>query len=69
MLEALDMGKPFSDALAVDLRVTVQSFEYFAEAIDKFFDEVSPTGPDTLATVTREPIGSSAPWSRGTSPL
>lgn len=65
LLEALDMGKPVSDALAVDLRVTVQSFEYFAEAIDKFSDEVAPTGTDTLATVTREPIGvvgAVVPW-------
>ncbi|GAA1533253.1 aldehyde dehydrogenase [Actinomadura kijaniata] len=64
-LETLDMGKPVSDALSVDLRVTVQTFEFFAEAIDKRYDEVAPTDRRTLATITREPLGVVAavvPW-------
>lgn len=65
LLESLDMGKPFADALAVDLRVSVETLDYYAEAIDKVYDEVAPTGRDVLATVTREPIGVVAavvPW-------
>lgn len=65
LTESLDMGKPVSDARAVDLRVTVQTFDFFAEAVDKTYDQVAPTGPRTLATITREPLGVVAaivPW-------
>ncbi|MFV2176247.1 aldehyde dehydrogenase [Actinomadura sp. LOL_016] len=65
LIEALDMGKPFTDALAVDLRVTVQTLDFYAEAIDKTYDEVAPTAEDVLATITREPLGVVAavvPW-------
>jgi acyl-CoA reductase-like NAD-dependent aldehyde dehydrogenase len=65
LIESLDMGKPIADALSVDMRVTVETFEFYAEAINKLNDEVLPTGPGTLATVTREPIGvvgAVVPW-------
>lgn len=65
LLESFDMGKPVSEALAVDLRVTVQSYDFFAEAVDKLYDEVAPTDARTLATITREPlgvIGAVVPW-------
>src|SRR5690606_29160509 len=65
LLESVDMGKPFTDALAVDIRVTVQCLDFYAEAVDKLYDEVAPTGPDVLATITREPVGvvgAVVPW-------
>jgi acyl-CoA reductase-like NAD-dependent aldehyde dehydrogenase len=65
VLESLDMGKPLSDARAVDLRVTVGTFDFYAEAIDKRYDEVAPTDADTFATITREPlgvVGAIVPW-------
>jgi len=65
LLESLDMGKPISDALAVDIRVSVETLDYYAEAIDKLYDEVAPTAQDVFATVTREPLGVVAavvPW-------
>lgn len=65
LLESFDMGKPVAEALAVDLRVTVQSYDFFAEAVDKLYDEVAPTDAETLATITREPlgvIGTVVPW-------
>ena len=64
-IESLDMGKPVAHARAVDLRVTLQTIEFYAEAIDKVYDEVAPTGPDVLATITREPmgvVGAVVPW-------
>ena len=33
------------------------SFQWHAEAIDKIYDEVAPTGPGDLAIVTRVPLG------------
>ncbi|GAA0923207.1 aldehyde dehydrogenase [Streptomyces thermoalcalitolerans] len=65
LLESVDMGKPYTDALAVDLRVTVQCLDFYAEAADKMYDEVAPTAHDTLATITREPVGvvgAVVPW-------
>ena len=65
LLETLDMGKPITDSLAVDIPATVRCITWYAEAIDKLYDEVAPTGPDALAMITREPIGvvgAIVPW-------
>ena len=65
LLETLDMGKPISDSLAVDIMATVRCITWYAEAIDKLYDEVAPTGPDALAMITREPVGvvgAIVPW-------
>jgi 4-guanidinobutyraldehyde dehydrogenase/NAD-dependent aldehyde dehydrogenase len=65
LLETLDMGKPISDALAVDLPGSIDSIRWCGEAIDKIYDEVAATAPDQLGLVTREPVGVVAvivPW-------
>jgi acyl-CoA reductase-like NAD-dependent aldehyde dehydrogenase len=65
LLESLDMGKPVSDAVSVDMRVVMQSFDFFAEAIDKRYDEVGPSDPSVLSLITREPVGvvgAIVPW-------
>ncbi|TCT03354.1 aldehyde dehydrogenase [Paralcaligenes ureilyticus] len=65
LLETLDMGKPIGDALLYDLPETANCFAWYAEAIDKQYDEIAPTGADVLATITREPVGVVAavvPW-------
>ncbi|MFU2053103.1 aldehyde dehydrogenase [Bordetella hinzii] len=65
LLETLDMGKPIRDALLFDLPETARCYAWYGEAIDKQYDEIAPTGPDALATITREPLGVVAavvPW-------
>ncbi|PSJ42427.1 aldehyde dehydrogenase PuuC [Zobellella endophytica] len=65
LLDSLDMGKPVRDALQVDLPAAVHCLRWNAEAIDKIYGEVAPTGPDSLGLVTREPLGVVAalvPW-------
>jgi gamma-glutamyl-gamma-aminobutyraldehyde dehydrogenase/4-guanidinobutyraldehyde dehydrogenase/NAD-dependent aldehyde dehydrogenase len=65
LLETLDVGKPIRDSLNVDVPATVNCLRWYAEAIDKRYDEVAPTGCDTLALVTREPVGvvgAIVPW-------
>jgi acyl-CoA reductase-like NAD-dependent aldehyde dehydrogenase len=65
LLETLDMGKPISDSLAVDIPATARCIAWYAEAIDKIYDEVAPTGHEALALITREPVGVVAaivPW-------
>jgi len=65
LLETLDMGKPITDSLTVDLPAAARCIEYYAEAIDKVYDQVAPTGPGALALITREPlgvVGAIVPW-------
>jgi 4-guanidinobutyraldehyde dehydrogenase/NAD-dependent aldehyde dehydrogenase len=65
LLESLDMGKPISVSLNVDIPSAARCIEWYAEAIDKIYDEVAPTGPGALALITREPmgvVGAIVPW-------
>jgi 4-guanidinobutyraldehyde dehydrogenase/NAD-dependent aldehyde dehydrogenase len=65
LLETLDMGKPISDALNVDIPGALRSFRWSAEAIDKIYDEVAPTSDNELGLITREAVGVVAaivPW-------
>jgi gamma-glutamyl-gamma-aminobutyraldehyde dehydrogenase len=64
-LEALEAGKPITDCREVDLPDAVTTFRWYAEAIDKVFDAVAPTGPGALGLIVREPIGvvgAVVPW-------
>ncbi len=65
LLETLDTGKPIGDTAAVDATSVGATIRWYAEAIDKRTDEVAATGPDALATITREPVGvvgAIVPW-------
>ncbi len=65
LLETLDVGKPIGDSLAVDVPSTARCIDWYAEAVDKIYDEVAPTSRDALALITREPVGVVAaivPW-------
>lgn len=65
LAETLDIGKPIGDTLRVDASAAADCFQWFAEAIDKVYDEVAPTQADRLALITREPlgvIGAVVPW-------
>lgn len=65
LLECLDMGKPIQYALSVDVAATARTIAWYAEAVDKVYDEIAPTGDSALALITREPmgvIGAIVPW-------
>ena len=65
LLETLDMGKPIQYSLAGDVPSTARTIAWYAEAVDKVYDEIAPTGPDALALIQREPmgvIGAIVPW-------
>lgn len=65
LLETLDMGKPISDSLGIDMRGAQNSIAWFGEAIDKVYDEIAPTHHQSLAMITREPVGvvgAIVPW-------
>ena len=65
LLDSMDMGKPVEDAATIDVPGSALFFQWYAEAIDKIYDEVAPTGQGDLALVTREPlgvVGAVVPW-------
>ncbi len=65
LLETLDMGKPIQYSLAVDVPSAARTISWYAEAIDKVYDEIAPTPASALALITREPmgvIGCVVPW-------
>jgi gamma-glutamyl-gamma-aminobutyraldehyde dehydrogenase len=65
LLDSLSMGKPVMDAFNIDVPGAAHVFAWYAESLDKLYDQVAPTGPGTLATITRAPLGVIAavvPW-------
>jgi acyl-CoA reductase-like NAD-dependent aldehyde dehydrogenase len=65
LLETLDMGKPITDSLKIDIPGAARCVQWYAEAIDKVYDQVAPTGMEALALITREPlgvVGAIVPW-------
>jgi len=65
LLETLDMGKPISASMVTDVASAANTLRWFGEAIDKVYDEIAPTADNTLAMITREPIGvvgAIVPW-------
>ena len=57
LLDSLDTGKLVTDAATVDAPGSAHFFQWYAEAIDKIYDEVAPTGPGDLAIIKRVPLG------------
>jgi acyl-CoA reductase-like NAD-dependent aldehyde dehydrogenase len=65
LLESVDVGKPIGDALRVDVPNAAACLRWYAEAVDKRYGEVAPTGRDALALIEREPlgvVGAVVPW-------
>lgn len=65
VLETLDMGKPITESRTIDVNVVLDTLQWYAECPDKLYDEIAPTGPNQLATITREPVGvvgAVVPW-------
>lgn len=65
VLDTLDMGKPISDMLAVDIPASVETIQFMAEYIDKMEGSVTNTESDVMHMVLREPVGvvgAISPW-------
>lgn len=56
-LDCVDAGKPITECLNTDMPATIDTFYWYAEAIDKIFGKVAPTGKDVLGLIVNEPIG------------
>ena len=57
LTETLDMGKPVRYARSVDVNSAANCLRWYGEAIDKIYDQIAPTAADSLALITREPMG------------
>lgn len=57
VMESVDSGKPIRDCETIDVPETIHCIKWHAEAVDKIYDQTSPTGDDAISMVVREPIG------------
>ena len=57
LLETLSVGKPIGQAVGIDLRAAPDAIAYYAEACDKIYDQIAPTGDNDLALIVKEPLG------------
>lgn len=65
LLETLDMGKPITASLTVDVPAAANCIKWYGEVIDKIYDEIAPTDKGSLGLISREPLGVVAavvPW-------
>ncbi|MEU1513624.1 aldehyde dehydrogenase family protein [Streptomyces sp. NPDC005811] len=64
-LDCEDAGKPVTECRTGDVPAAIESIRWFAEAADKVFGRIAPTGHDHLGLISREPVGVVAavlPW-------
>ncbi len=65
VLESIESGKPVHDCVTIDVPETIACLQWHAEAIDKLYDQISPSGDNALGLIVREPLGvvaSVLPW-------
>jgi gamma-glutamyl-gamma-aminobutyraldehyde dehydrogenase len=65
LLDCLDAGKPITDCMTMDVPDSAHCLRWHAEAVDKEYERVAPTGLGNVALIVREPlgvIGAVLPW-------
>jgi gamma-glutamyl-gamma-aminobutyraldehyde dehydrogenase len=65
VLDTLNVGKPITDMLEIDLPSVIETFRFMAECIDKIEGSVTNTEADVMHFVLREPlgvVGAISPW-------
>src|SRR6516162_6164592 len=67
LLETLNMGKPIIDSLKSDVPGAARCIQWYAEAIDKVYDQVAPPAPMRWRSLRASRSGWSAPSCHGTS--
>ncbi|MRI32719.1 aldehyde dehydrogenase PuuC [Endozoicomonas sp. OPT23] len=63
--ESLDMGMTISDSSTMNLPGSVECVSWYAELVDKLYDEIAPTHPNSVTRIHRVPLGVVAaivPW-------
>ena len=65
LLDCLSMGKAIDALYNNDVPLAVGCYRWFAEAMDKLYDECVPPRANVVGTITREPlgvVGCISPW-------
>jgi acyl-CoA reductase-like NAD-dependent aldehyde dehydrogenase len=65
VLETLDMGKPITDVVTMDLPSVIDTIRFMSECIDKIEGSVTNTEAGVMHMVLREPlgvVGAISPW-------
>ena len=57
LLDSLDAGKPILDCATMDIPDAIHCIHWHAELTDKLYERTSPSGPDFVSMIVREPIG------------
>lgn len=56
-LDCVDAGKPITECLNTDMPAAIETFYWYAEALDKIFGKVAPTSQNELGLIVQEAIG------------
>ena len=56
-IDTWDNGKPYNDALTIDVAEAIQVFKYYGGWADKIYGQVIDTGSAKFAYTLKEPIG------------
>lgn len=65
VMESLESGKPIRECQLTDVPETIHCLKWHAEATDKLYGQISPSGDDAVGLIVREPVGVAAcvlPW-------
>ena len=65
LLDTIDVGKTINDTFNADIPASVDNIRWYAELIDKVYDDIAPTPNNFIGLITKEPIGvvgAIVPW-------
>ena len=65
LLDTIDVGKTINDTFNADVPASVDNIRWYAELIDKVYDDIAPTPQNFIGMITKEPIGvvgAIVPW-------
>jgi len=65
LLDTIDVGKTINDTFNGDIPACVDNIRWYAEIIDKLYDDIAPTPQNFIGMITKEPIGvvgAIVPW-------
>ena len=65
LLDTIDVGKTINDTYNADIPASVDNIRWYAEIIDKIYDDIAPTSQNFIGMITKEPIGvvgAIVPW-------
>ena len=65
LLDTIDVGKTINDTYNADVPASLDNIRWYAEIIDKIYDDIAPTSLNFIGMITKEPIGvvgAIVPW-------